>query len=433
MKHRFFLMAFMLIAGISAMKAQKQYQVYGVAFYNQENLFDTVHDVGKNDYEYLPDGTNKWGTLKYTHKLHNMARALADLGTDVLPQSVGCAIIGLSEVENMNALQALIDQPELKARGYRVAHIEGEDRRGVDCALMYNPALFKIRDMKLVPYVQELEKDSTYKTRGFLTVSGTLAGEHVAVIVCHWPSRASTSFYRESGGRQVRVVKDSLLRDDPNCKVFVMGDMNDDPHDKSMSRELGAKRDMKDVGPGDMYNPWWKILDNGTGTLFYDGRWNLFDQIVMTPNLLNLNEEKDFSKLKYWKAQIFRRDYLIQQEGSYKGQPKRSHAGGVWLDGYSDHLPVVLYVMKERDAVRADMQRLAEEERAAEALRLEQLRAAEVLPVDGVLPIDSLAVGSIPPDAELAPAIVTPEKVETVKSAIDIMTTPDNQGLKPKE
>ena len=433
MKHRFFLMAFMLIAGISAMKAQKQYQVYGVAFYNQENLFDTLHDVGKNDYEYLPDGTNKWGSLKFNHKLHNMARALADLGTDVLPKSVGCAIVGLSEVENMNALQALVDQPELKARGYKIAHIEGEDRRGVDCALMYNPALFKIRDMKLVPYVQELESDSAYKTRGFLVVSGSLAGEHVTAIVCHWPSRASTSFYRESGGRQVRAVKDSLLRDDPNCKIFVMGDMNDDPHDKSMSRELGAKRDMKDVGPGDMYNPWWKILDNGTGTLFYDGRWNLFDQIVMTPNLLNVGEEKDYSNLKYWKAQIFRRDYLLQQEGSYKGQPKRTHAGGVWLDGYSDHLPVVLYVMKERDAVLADMQRLAEEERAAEALRLEQLRAAEVLPLDGVLPIDSLAVGSIPPDAELAPAVVTPDKVETVKSAIDIMTTPDNQGLKPKE
>lgn len=430
MKHRFFLMAFMLIVGISAMKAQKQYQVYGVGFYNQENLFDTLHDVGKNDYEYLPDGTNKWGTLKFTHKLHNMARALADLGTDQLP-GVGCAIVGLSEVENMNALQALVDQPELKARGYKIAHIEGEDRRGVDCALMYNPSLFKLRDMKLVPYVQELEQDSAYKTRGFLVVSGSLAGEHVTAIVCHWPSRASTSFYRESGGRQVRVVKDSLLRGDPNCKIFVMGDMNDDPHDKSMSRELGALRNMEDVKEGDMYNPWWKILDNGTGTLFYDGRWNLFDQIVMTPNLLSVGKEKDFSKLKYWKAQVFRRDYLLQQEGSYKGQPKRTHAGGVWLDGYSDHLPVVLYVVKERDAVLADMQKLAEEEKAAEALRIEQIKAALDVPVDGVLPIDSLAVGSVPPDAELAPAKVTPEKVETVKSAIDIMTgTP---GMKPEE
>jgi len=80
----------------------------------------------------------------------------------------------------------------------------------------------------------------------------------------------------------------------------------------------------------------------------YQGKWNLFDQIVMTPNFLNKNNEKDFSNLKYWKHQIFRRDYLFQETGSYKGNTKRTTAGGVWLDGYSDHLPVVVYLMKEQ-------------------------------------------------------------------------------------
>ena len=63
-------------------------------------------------------------------------------------------------------------------------HIEGPDKRGIDCALLYNPALFKVKNTRLVPYVQELAKDSAYKTRGFLTVRGELAGEDVAVIVC---------------------------------------------------------------------------------------------------------------------------------------------------------------------------------------------------------------------------------------------------------
>ena len=45
-------------------QGQKKYEVYSVGFYNLENLFDTIHDKGKNDYEFLPDGTNKWGTLK---------------------------------------------------------------------------------------------------------------------------------------------------------------------------------------------------------------------------------------------------------------------------------------------------------------------------------------------------------------------------------
>ena len=41
------------------------------------------------------------------------------------------------------------------------------------------------------------------------------------------------------------------------------------------------------------------------------------------------------------------RDYLFQKEGKYKGNPLRTHAGGSWLDGYSDHLPSVVYVIKE--------------------------------------------------------------------------------------
>ena len=328
--------------------AQKSFSVYGVGFYNQENLFDTCHDKGKNDYEYLPAGTNKWNGLKYINKLRNMSRALADMGTDMLP-GVGCAVIGLSEVENANVLADLVAQEPLAARGYKFAHIEGADHRGVDCALIYNPSLFTVRDIKLVPYVYELPADSNRATRGFLTVSGTLADEHVAIIVCHWPSRFSGSYYRELAGKQVRVVKDSLLRDDPKCKVFVMGDMNDDPMNKSMAECLGAKGDIEKVGSNEMYNPWYNILaKEGRGTLMYNGSWNLFDQIVMTPNLLNPKGNKDYSELKYLKPQIFRRDYLIQQEGKYKGLPLRTHAGGVWLNGYSDHLPVVVYLVKEK-------------------------------------------------------------------------------------
>lgn len=350
-----FLAALLMLMGLGASAQKKktaaaggkQFQVYAVGFYNQENLFDTCHDAGKNDYEYLP--AKGWNGMKYTSKLKNMSRALADMGTDVLP-GVGCAFIGLSEVENANVLKDLTAQPPLKARNMQFCHIEGPDKRGIDCALLYNPALFTVKNVKLVPYVQELAKDSAFKTRGFLTVRGEMAGDDVAVIVCHWPSRFSGPFYRESGARQTKVVKDSLLRENPEMKVFVMGDMNDDPTNKSMHEVLRAKPEISQVGEGDMYNPWYNILaKEGKGTLFYNGSWNLFDQIVMTPNLLNKDaKKKDYSSLKFWKNHVFRRDYLIQQEGQYKGSPLRTKAGGRWLNGYSDHLPVVLYLVKEK-------------------------------------------------------------------------------------
>ncbi|MBF1439016.1 endonuclease/exonuclease/phosphatase family protein [Hoylesella nanceiensis] len=347
MKHFFFAVIGVLLAFLPA-SAQKKYSVYGVGFYNQENLFDTCHDEGKRDYDFLPTGSYKWNAMKYNHKLNNMSRALADMGTDVLP-NIGCAIIGLAEVENSKALDDLIAQPALSARNYQYVHIEGPDRRGIDCALLYNPSLFSVKNTRLVPYVQKLKKDSAFYTRGFLTVSGTLADENVAVIVCHLPSRFSESFYRELGAEQVKAIKDSLLNDDPNCKVFVMGDMNDDPIDKSMAGILKGKGNIKDVNEGDMYNPWYNILvKEGVGTLLYQGSWNLFDQILVTPNLLNKDDKKDFSSLKFWKNQIFKRDYLFQTEGKYKGSPKRTTAGGVWLDGYSDHLPVVVYLVKEQ-------------------------------------------------------------------------------------
>lgn len=348
MKKYVFLFALLLFIGSRGLaQGEKKFSVYAIGFYNLENLFDTCHDEGKNDYEYLPEGSMKWNGRKYSNKLRNMSRVLSEMGTDMLPK-VGCAAIGVSEVENAKALTDLVAQPALAARGYKFCHIEGEDKRGVDCALLYNPKMFTVRNVKLVPYVQALPKDSSYKTRGFLTVSGTLGGEHVAIIVNHLPSRFNGSFYREQGAKQIKAVKDSLIKEDPDVKVIVMGDMNDDPMNRSMAVELGAKREISEVGDDDMYNPWWNTLKAGKGTLFYNGSWNLFDQIILSPSLINRNGKKDYSTLKYFKHQIFRRDYMFQQEGRYKGNPKRTHAGGVWLNGYSDHLPTVVYLVKQQ-------------------------------------------------------------------------------------
>jgi endonuclease/exonuclease/phosphatase family metal-dependent hydrolase len=347
MKKTMFLLALLLLMGTGTTFAQeKKFSLYGIGFYNLENLFDTCHDEGHNDYQFLPDGQYKWTGLKYSNKLKNMARVLSELGTDKLP-GIGCAIIGVSEVENAKCMEDLCNQEPLKKRGYKFVHVEGPDYRGVDCAMIYNPRLFSVENVTLMPYTYILPEDSMRHTRGFLTVSGKLAGEHVAVIVNHLPSRGAGSFYREEGGRQIRLVKDSLLRVDPDFKIIIMGDMNDDPQDKSMAVSLGAQRKMKDVEKGGLWNPWWDTLANGTGTLMYDGKWNLFDQIILSQSLLDQNKKKDYRTLKYFAHQIFRRDYLFQKEGKYKGNTLRTHAGGVWLNGYSDHLPTVVYVVKE--------------------------------------------------------------------------------------
>ena len=210
-----------------------------------------------------------------------------------------------------------------------------------------------------------------------------MAGEHVVVIVAHLPSRFGGPYSREVGAAEMKSLKDKILAADSNCKVFVMGDMNDDPTDKSMHVALSAKEEISMVGTDDMYNPWYNVLTKQrTGTLQYQGNWNLFDQIILSPTLLNKPGLKDYSTLKYWKCEIQRMPYLFQTEGKYKGATRRTTAGGVWLDGFSDHLPTVVYLVKEQgvDTPPANLTKLPEydavqlkniAECEAERLRLE--------------------------------------------------------------
>ncbi len=321
-------------------RPQQGENAYAIGFYNLENLFDTTHDAGKTDYEFLPDGTYKWTHEKYVNKLRNLSRVLSEMGTDRLPQ--GCAAIGVAEVENAKCLADLCRQEPLKARNIQYVHVEGPDQRGIDCALLYDPSRFTVRNVRLVPYIYKQPQDAHRATRGFLVVSGTMADEHVTIIVNHLPSRGSDAYYREEGGRQLKAVKDSLLRDDPAVKLLIMGDMNDDPQDASMAKYLGAKRWQKEVGDGGLWNPWWNVLASGTGTLSYQGAWNLFDQIILSSSLIRPQQ----GTLGYKDCEVFRRKYLIQKKGRYRGTPLRTHSGGEWLNGYSDHLPTVVYLQK---------------------------------------------------------------------------------------
>ena len=336
MKKAFLLFAFWLGITAATTVQGQEHKLYSVAFYNLENLFDTIHDSGKNDYDFLPDGRYRWGSKKYEAKLKNLAQVLGSLGKDKVPQ--GPALIGVAEVENRNVLNDLTQQETIA--NYDFVHYEGPDKRGIDCALLYDPAQFKVKHSKLVLSVP-FQGDTTHLTRGFLIVDGELAGEELCVIVNHWPSRGADSPVRIHAARQVKALKDSLMRENRRLKLIVMGDMNDDPMDESM-QALGAKKYPKQVKRRDFYNPWWVTLeDHHTGTLCYRDKWNLFDQIVISRPLLKARRG-----LRYDSNEVYRPDYLFQKDGKYKGYPLRTHGGQTWLNGYSDHLPTLIYLIK---------------------------------------------------------------------------------------
>ena len=337
---RFYLLCLvsLCITMLQAQKGSGKQRLYGVAFYNLENLFDTIHDEGKNDYDFLPNGRYRWTTIKYKSKLKNLSQVLHSLARE--KTLCGAAVIGVAEVENRRVLEDLVQEPALSQ--YEFIHYEGPDRRGIDCALLYDPQQFQVTDSRWVlskPY----QGDTLHLTRGFLIVDGQMAGERICIIVNHWPSRGANSAVRVHAAYQVKALKDSLMQIDRKLKLIVMGDMNDDPMDISM-QTLGARKYPEEVKKGEFYNPWWVTLeDDGIGTLCYRGKWNLFDQIVVTKSLL-----KSRRKLRYEGHEVFCRDYLLQHGDKYEGYPLRTHGGRTWLNGYSDHLPTIIYLSTGR-------------------------------------------------------------------------------------
>lgn len=343
MNYKVIYLLFCLLCSTLAMWAQnkKAREVYPIAFYNVENLFDTQRDPKIIDEDFTPDGKLNWTEEKYQKKLNNLAFVINQLGT---PLSKGAAIVGVAEVENRKVLQDLVNTGNLKKKNYKIVHIDSPDARGIDVALLYDPLLFKVTSSKAIPFTIPGKKD--IKTRDMLVVNGYLAGEPISIIVNHWPSRRGegSDALRERAAEICKQISDSIYKANPKTGIIIMGDMNDDPKDKSTSTVLDAKRNMNQVKAGGLYNTMWAIHDSGIGTLCYKGEWNLFDQIIISQNLLKQNTS---NKLSFIKAEVFNKDFLFQKSGAFKGYPLRTLSGATFLNGYSDHLPTLIYLQKD--------------------------------------------------------------------------------------
>ncbi|MCH7525695.1 MAG: endonuclease/exonuclease/phosphatase family protein, partial [Bacteroidetes bacterium] len=316
------------------------------AFYNLENLFDTINDTTKFD-ERSPIMEMKANRAEvYKKKVHNMARVLADIGSDVTKNTP--AIIGVSEIENREVLEDVVNDPMLLHKDYGIVHFNSPDIRGIDVGLIYQKALFT--PIYTSSHELKIYDDRTRKriyTRDQLLVSGKLEGEMIHIIVNHWPSRrggeARSRPKRIAAAKLTKRITDSLQSIDPYAKIFIMGDFNDDPTNTSIKDIIKAKKNREDVGLKGIYNPMEAMAKKGLGSNAYRDAWSLFDQIMVTKPLL----EKDYSSFRFYKAGIFGKNYLINKKGRWKGYPFRSFADGGFTNGFSDHFPVFVYVIKE--------------------------------------------------------------------------------------
>ncbi|MDE6556911.1 MAG: endonuclease/exonuclease/phosphatase family protein [Duncaniella sp.] len=333
------LLAMVVALATSAQTDKKQFLTFGVAFYNLENLFDTINNNGKYDLEFSPNGSRQWTAQKYQCKLANLARTISSMTTPATPK--GPAIIGVSEIENRSVLDDLVNQPALRKWNLQVVHHDSPDRRGVDVGLLYNPRQFQVIDV--TNHLLSIPSNPRFRTRDQMCVTGILAGDTVSIIVNHWPSRLGgreeSAYLRAAAAQLSAHIADSLWAIRPNQGVIIMGDLNDDPQDQSCAGVLGAQRETDNIGPHGFFNPWWKTLDNGTGTLAYKGQWNLFDQIIVSGTLLGRND----AGLRYSNCKVLDFHFLK----NHQGYPLRTFASGKWLNGYSDHFPTEIFLVKE--------------------------------------------------------------------------------------
>jgi len=335
-----------LLIFTSYAQEKRKFKVHTIAFYNVENLFDTINDPQKFD-EASPIMELKFDRGEiYKKKVKNMARVISEIGADVSNNSP--AIIGISEVENRQVIEDLANDDALYGKDYGIIHFDSPDARGIDVALMYQKALFSPIDSSSheLKIYDDITRERVY-TRDQLLVSGKLDGELIHIIVSHWPSRsggeARSRPKRIAAARLNKRIIDSLQAIDPYAKIFSMGDLNDDPTNASLKDILKTEKNKEDVELKGIYNPMEEFFRQGLGSNAYRDAWSLFDQILITKPLL----ETDYSSFRFYKAGIFNKLYLTNKEGRYKGYPLRSFADGGFTDGFSDHFPVYVHIIKE--------------------------------------------------------------------------------------
>ncbi len=320
--------------------AQKNTNIAVIGFYNVENLFDTDDDPITNDSQFLPNGDYQWTPERYQTKLENLSKVISLIAKE----KGGVALLGLSEIENEKVMNDLVQTEKLKPFNFGVVHHDSPDRRGVDVGLIYQKDRFRVLGQK----AYELKtNDTNFITRDQLLITGIIDGtDTLHIIVNHWPSKIGGEKLsmpkRIAAALLSRHIADSLMAVNPLAKVIIMGDLNDNPNSKSITEYLKAKHKISELMINDLYNPMWKLYRDGIGSYAYRDSWDMIDNIIISYGLVNPPE----GSYKYSGVDIFRAGFLLTPSGSFIGYPYRTYAGGSYIGGYSDHLPVFITIQK---------------------------------------------------------------------------------------
>jgi predicted extracellular nuclease len=316
------------------------------AFYNFENFYDTLNNTTIDDEEFLPKGAKHYTRKIYEQKVGNLATVIQNIGTDFNPD--GPAILGAVEIENDTVLVDLVKHPNLKNRHYAFIHQDSKDKRGIDVALIYQPKYFTPLTYKSLQVPLPPRKKIEIFTRDILYVKGVLLKDTVHIYVNHWPSRRGG----QKRSLDARIIAATVCRSHINgvlvnnkeAKILVMGDLNDNPTDFSVTHALESSGVLKMIKKSDLYNPWVGLLAKGNGTLANRDSWGIFDQILVSQNWLTPHHK---GGLFLSSPHIFKAFFMVEHQGRFKGYPLRTWDGNQFRGGFSDHFPTFLVLLEK--------------------------------------------------------------------------------------
>ena len=323
----------LLLMGTLAVFAQKKPVHFTAMFYNVENLFDTINDPAIQDEEYLPDARIPWNSARYNLKIHNISKVMASIDSPKLPD-----IIGLAEIENRSVLESLVRSAYLKSGGYKIVHFDSPDERGIDVALLYKSSSFKL--LKAEPIKITLPSADKDYTRDILYVKGVALNKTTLhIFVNHWPSRGGGQEVSEKNRLEAAAVLrrkiDMIIANDPLANILVMGDLNDNPTDKSISEVLAAISPASTYVASKLYSLLTPRFKNGEGSLYYKS-WDMFDQLIVSGIMLSPTKGL---KCKPVDAIVFKPEWILYKNKDGEMLPNRT-ATREYHGGFSDHLPV---------------------------------------------------------------------------------------------
>ena len=293
--------------------------------YNCENLFDCQHDSLKEDLQFMPEGTHKWTPGRYWRKLNHRSQAILSCGGDSATATIP-DLIALTEVENDSVMRDLTKRSLMRNAHYEYVMTSSPDVRGIDVALVYSPYSFRLLSSHSIRVSMP---ESVRPTRDILYASGLLvSGDTLHIYIVHSPSRSGgehlTQPYRMLVAERLCTSIDSLRALSPEARIIVAGDFNDYSDNRSLTR----------IADNGMIEVSQKATGrNGAkGTYRFQGEWGSLDHIFVSGNMAeNLTG-----------CYINDAPFLLEEESKYVGvRPKRSFRGPVYINGYSDHLPLV--------------------------------------------------------------------------------------------